>query len=289
MSEEKKAIKRGLGSARGTTRLKFSHSDAMNNGLFRAHIENVELKDIAIGEESTGMPSFNGYNIPRLVITFASNEAEANKRRYVTLSFNAVESNAENIPGQKGEWKINSVFDYLKHILDVFYLKGREFTEEEESTFSLPFVDFDEEGNYVSVEPETVIAGWRSLFTNVATLLNTGNDGKPLYISKDGKFIQLWIKLIRYFKANKGSWKKVSNGELAFPTFVGEGVMEILKANVAPTLRFDPIRECIIPKEIDETPKTLPNLIGGVQMPMSPIANFDTGNENLLASEEVPF
>ena len=35
-----------------------------------------------IGDDKTGMPSFNGLEIPKLTITFASNEEDANKRHY---------------------------------------------------------------------------------------------------------------------------------------------------------------------------------------------------------------
>ena len=85
---EKKTIKRGLSTARGTVRLKFTHSDAVGtNGLFLAHLDSVQVTDIKIGEDKTGMPSFNGLTIPRLSFTFASNDDDVNKRRYITLSF----------------------------------------------------------------------------------------------------------------------------------------------------------------------------------------------------------
>lgn len=263
----KPKVRRGIGTARGTTRMKFDTKHALPNGLFLAHLENVEVRDITIGEETSGMPSFNGLTIPQLVLTFASNEEDANKRKYAPpLRFSAVESNAETIPGGKGEWKVNQIFDYIKHILNVYVLKGRELNETEEEALALSFEDFDEEGNYIPTEPEVVIAAWRQLFTNFATIMNTGRDGSPVYKTKDNKFIPVYVKLIRYFKANKSGWKAVSNGDLAFPTFVGEGVIEIYKQNVPASIRIDAIREDIRPRQIAETKK--PNMPAGPGMTM---------------------
>lgn len=261
-----KKPRRGLGSARGTTRLKFDHKMAQPNYLFIGHIDEVSVKMVRIGEDTTGMPSFNGLEVPRLYIVFASNEDEPAKRKYATLSFMCQESNAETIPGGKGEWKVNQILDYIKHILEVFYLKGRALTEEEEQLLGLPFEDFDDEGNYVPLDPEVIIAGWTQFFENFATIMNTARDGAPIYKTKDNKFIQVWGKLIRAIKTKKG-WQNVTNGDLSFPSFVGEGVFEIFKNNVAPTIRVDAIRESVTPKVVDtaKTPNmpTAPGMPGG--------------------------
>lgn len=251
----KKVVRRGIGSAKGTTRLKFTHELARPNGLFIAHLEDVTVSNIKIGEESTGMPSFNGMEIPKITFTFATNEDDVNKRHYQTLVFTAVESNVNTIPGGNESWKVDSVFNWIKHILNVYVLKGRELTEEEEEILSLNFTDFDEQGEYVSVEPEVVISAWRSLFENILAFLN--NNGTPHYKNKDGKLIPVWIKLIRYTK-NKSGWKAVNYGNLSFPTFVGEGCIEIFKQNVFPSIRLDSVKEAIIPMNI-ETPKK-PNI-----------------------------
>ena len=222
-----KVARRGIASARGTQRLKFSHELAKPNGLFIAHLDSVVVSKILIGEDKTGLPSFNGLQIPRIAITFASNEPEAAKRHYVTISFTAVESNVDTIPGGKKEWQVNAVLDWFKHILNVYVLKGRELTEEESDALSLSYVDFDENGEYVPVAVEDVIASWTTLFENFANMLTTGRDGKPVYRTLDGKDIPVWIKLIRYNKTPKKGWQPIANGELAFPTFVGEGCIEI--------------------------------------------------------------
>ena len=295
----KKVNRRGVASARGTTRLKFSHEQAKQNGLFIGHLESVVVSMIQIGEDKTGMPSFNGLEIPKIVLTFASNDPEVSKRNYVSLQFTAVESNANTIPGGKDEWKVNTVFDWFKHILNVYVLKGRELTEDEANALTLSFEDFDEQGEYVPVEPEDVVAGWKTLFENFENIINRGRDGQPYYKSKDGKYIPVWIKLLRYIKTGKKGWQPVNNGDLAFPSFVGEGCIEVYKQNTPPSIRIDSIKEAIIPMNVEKA--KAPNMptpgIGGVAAPaMGGVPVVDpmvgAGNFNGIATEaadDMPF
>ena len=298
-AQVKKVVRRGVGTARGTVRLKFSHELAKQNGLFIGHLDSVAVSTIKIGEESTGIPSFNGLEIPRITIIFASNEEDVNKRHYVPLQFNAVESTVNTIPGGSEEWKVNSVFDWFKHILNVYVLKGRELTEEEDNALSLNFEDFDEQGEYVAVEPETVIADWKTLFENFENVMNRGNNGNPYYKTKDGKNIAIWMKLVRYVKNKKKGWQPVNNGDLSFPAFVGEGCIELYKQNTIPSIRLDSIKEAIIPMNI-EKPKA-PNMptpgmgvgaapaMGGVPIgdPMVGAGNFS--GIAAEAADDVPF
>lgn len=295
----KKVNRRGVAAARGTTRLKFSHEQAKQNGLFIGHLESVAVSMIQIGEDKTGMPSFNGLEIPKIVLTFASNDPEVSKRNYVTLQFTAVESNANTIPGGKDEWKVNTVFDWFKHILNVYVLKGRELTEDEANALTLSFEDFDEQGEYVPVEPEDVVAGWKTLFENFENIINRGRDGQPYYKSKDGKYIPVWIKLLRYIKTGKKGWQPVNNGDLAFPSFVGEGCIEVYKQNTPPSIRIDSIKEAIIPMNVEKA--KAPNMptpgMGGVAAPaMGGVPVVDpmvgAGNFNGIATEaadDMPF
>lgn len=268
MAEEtKKPMRRGISNeTRGTSRLLFDTRDAKSNGLFIAHLDKVEVTSFVPGEDKTGMPSFNGLEVPRLVLTFASNEEELSKRRYVTLQFNAVESTALTIPGAKEEWKVNLIFDWIKHLLNVFVLKGREMTPEEETALSLDYVDFDENGDYVTVDPEEVLASWKKLFNNFEAIMNRGRkDGTPYYKSAaDNKFIPLWIKLIRYMKV-KNEWKAIANNEqLSFPQFVGEGCVEIYQQNVAPTIKLNATRENIAPMKLEKKKEPNANLPGAM-------------------------
>lgn len=277
IEEVKKVSHRGLGSARGTARLKFSNDQAKPNGLFLGHLEEVKYSTITIGEDKTGMPSFNGFEIPKLTLTFASNEEDPNKRHYVSKTFTAVESNVNTIPGGKEEWKVNSVFDWLKHVLNVYYLKGRELTDEEATALSLMFEDFDEQGEYVSVDTEIVINAWKVLFENFENIMNRGKDGKPVYHDKNNKFIPVWLKLLRYVKSRK-SWTPINNGDLSLPQFVGEGCIEIYQQNAIPSIKIDLVKETILIMNV-EKPKT-PNTpaVGGMAPMMGGVAIDQTMN-----------
>lgn len=277
IEEVKKVSRRGLGSARGTARLKFGNDQAKPNGLFLGHLEEVKYSTITIGEDKTGMPSFNGFEIPKLTLTFASNEEDPNKRHYVSKTFTAVESNVNTIPGGKEEWKVNSVFDWLKHVLNVYYLKGRELTDEEATALSLTFEDFNEQGEYVSVDTEIVINAWKVLFENFENIMNRGKDGKPVYHDKNNKFIPVWLKLLRYVKSRK-SWTPINNGDLSLPQFVGEGCIEIYQQNAIPSIKIDLVKETILIMNV-EKPKT-PNTpaIGGMAPMMGGVAIDQTMN-----------
>ena len=277
IEEVKKVSRRGLGSARGTARLKFGNDQAKPNGLFLGHLEEVKYSTITIGEDKTGMPSFNGFEIPKLTLTFASNEEDPNKRHYVSKTFTAVESNVNTIPGGKEEWKVNSVFDWLKHVLNVYYLKGRELTDEEATALSLTFEDFDEQGEYVSVDTEVVINAWKVLFENFENIMNRGKNGKPVYHDKNNKFIPVWLKLLRYVKSRK-SWTPINNGDLSLPQFVGEGCIEIYQQNAIPSIKIDLVKETILIMNV-EKPKT-PNMpaVGGMAPMMGGVAIDQTMN-----------
>lgn len=277
IEEVKKVSRRGLGSARGTARLKFGNDQAKPNGLFLGHLEEVKYSTITIGEDKTGMPSFNGFEIPKLTLTFASNEEDPNKRHYVSKTFTAVESNVNTIPSGKEEWKVNSVFDWLKHVLNVYYLKGRELTDEEAAALSLTFEDFDEQGEYVSVDTEIVINAWKVLFENFENIMNRGKDGKPVYHDKNNKFIPVWLKLLRYVKSRK-SWTPINNGDLSLPQFVGEGCIEIYQQNAIPSIKIDLVKETILIMNV-EKPKT-PNMpaVGGMAPMMGGVAIDQTMN-----------
>lgn len=277
IEEVKKVSRRGLGSARGTARLKFGNDQAKPNGLFLCHLEEVKYSTITIGEDKTGMPSFNGFEIPKLTLTFASNEEDPNKRHYVSKTFTAVESNVNTIPGGKEEWKVNSVFDWLKHVLNVYYLKGRELTDEEATALSLTFEDFDEQGEYVSVDTEVVINAWKVLFENFENIMNRGKNSKPVYHDKNNKFIPVWLKLLRYVKSKK-SWTPINNGDLSLPQFVGEGCIEIYQQNTIPSIKIDLVKETILIMNV-EKPKT-PNMpaVGGMAPMMGGVAIDQTMN-----------
>ena len=187
-SAEPKVIKktrRGItNEVRGAARIKFSQRDANpQNGLFLAHIEDIKVTEATIEEDSVGLPSFTGITMPKIQITFASNHKNISERRYITQQLMPAESNVDTIPGGKDEWKVNSILQMMKHYMDVFILKGREMTEEEENALTLPFEDFDENGEYISIPTEEVVAGWKTLFTNFVAIMRNDrvDNGIPVY------------------------------------------------------------------------------------------------------------
>lgn len=297
-----KKIRRGVSNkTQAVTQLKFHEKDAAQNGLFVGHLEEVRV-DWSNSEDSKDFPSMA---VPRLTIHFASNHTNASERRHVYQTLFPIPSNVNTIPGGSEEWKVNNVFNWIKHILDVFYLKGRELTEAEEEALSLPFDDTDDNGEYVVVETEDVLAGYRAIFEATASMLNgefnlaDGDTPKPCFKTADGKFVPCWIKLLRH-KKRKNDWINVTqNGDLGFDTFIGNGVVELLKKDMPPTvLRIDHARESITPKEVKKLPTIgSPNMsipgMGGVvaNNPMGDVSgmynpSFDASS---AANGDMPF
>lgn len=254
-----KKVRRGVSNqTQAVAQLRFHEKDASPaNGLFVGHLEEVKVE----WSTSENSKTFTEMSIPRITFHFTSNHTNASERRHVYQTLFPVESNVNTIPGGSEEWKVNSVFNWLKHMLDVFYLKGREMTEAEEEALTLPFVDFDESGEYVAVDEETVANGYAYIFNNAAAMLNgsfnlaDGEVAKPCYKSADGKNLPCWLKLLRH-KKNKNKWINVGqNGELGFDNFIGNGVVELVRRDMPPAvLRIDLSRESITPKEVDQKP-----------------------------------
>lgn len=255
-----KKKRRGINNdTRSTSRLKFDERRDMNksNGLFVGHLDSVEIQWATIGEEAS-IQQFAGLAIPSLVLTFASNHKDLVERRYVTHRMMPAESNALTIPGGEQAWKVDSVLGWMKHVIDVFVLKGRSMTEEEEDMLTLPFDDTDDDGNYTPVEAEEVINGWKVLFENFVKILN--NDGKPYYKDAKGNFIHIWMKLLRFTKV-KNTWRpviggKTTSGDLGFTSFVNEGCIEIYHDDRMPLLKIDVAKESVTYKETAKAPTT---------------------------------
>lgn len=270
-SAAKKVNRRGINNNRhAVSRLKFHEKDAAANGLFVGHLETVSV-DWSVNAEAK---AFTGLKVPRLTFTFASNHTNPNERRYITKTLFPVESNVDTIPDGKDAWQVDNVLNWAKHILDVFYFKGREMTPEEEDALTLTFEDFAEDENgqiqYVAIEPQEVIDGYRKIFENTAAMLNgsyglkEGETAKPYYKDANGNYIPLWIKLLRAVRNRKGDWTNVDRGgELSFTGFVGAGAIEVVKGTNPPViLRVDAAKESITPKQVNKAPS-----VGVPQMP----------------------
>lgn len=274
----KKKKRRGISNeTRSTSRLKFHENDANpTNGLFLGELANCEVRWVTIGEDAKGMTSFRGIAIPKLVFTFTSPHTAANDKRYVTHELSTVESNADTIPGGKSEWQINIAFGFIKHIIDVFYLKGKPMSEEMEDALALDVEDYEEDeyGNmcYVPVDAEDIAKAWGVLFESAANIINTGKAGKPIYKDDKGNTIKIWMKLLRFQKRKDKntkamSWYPVANGnqagDLAFNGMIGDGCIELYRQGVPSNIKIDTSKESITPKEVAKAPN-MNQAMGGI-------------------------
>ena len=291
-----KKVRRGVSNeTKATAQLRFHEKDAAPNRLFMAHLHNVSV------EWSTNADGkqFTGEKVPRLQFEFASNTSDVNEMRHVYQSLFPVESNVNTIPGGSEEWKVNQVMNFIKHILDVYYLKGRQLTEAEEDALTLPFLDFDEDGNFVALDVKEILGGYAQLFNNVVAMMNgtfglaEGETAKPCYRDENGKFLRCWIKLLRH-KKRKGEWINVTpNGDLGFDTFIGSGIVELApNPNSQPKIiSVDESKESITPKEVKKAP-TIPGMAGaegGVMAGMPGMGGAAAGSAYTEAADDMPF
>lgn len=296
-AEAPKKIRRGVtNQTQAVTQLRFHEKDAAPNGLFVGHLEEVRV-DWSINADGK---MFTGMKTPRLTLHFTSNHANVNERRHVYHTLFPVESNINTIPNGLEEWKVNNVLNWIKHVLDVFYLKGRQLTEAEEDALSLTFVDYDDNGEYVAVDPQEVLDGYATLFNNVVAMLNgtfnlpEGETPKPFYKDGNGKPITVWMKLLRHRK-RKAQWINVGqNGELGFDQFIGAGAIEIQKPNTPPAiLRIDLAKESITPKEVKKAPTIGAPAMGGVMAEGMPSVGMGAANNtaftDALGDDVMPF
>lgn len=295
-AETPKKVRRGVSNAtQAVSQLKFHEKDACPNGLFLGQLYDVKVDYSVAGDGTT----FAGLSMPRLTFHFTSQHAKVDELRHVYHTLFPIESNVATIPGGSDEWRVNSVFNFIKHILDTFYLRGRQFTEKEEDALALNFEDFDENGQYVAVDPQVVLNAYASMFNNVVAMLNgtfdckEGETPKCCYKDANGKYVPIWMKLLRH-KKRKNNWVNVGqNGELGFDMFIGAGVIELQKGNNPPTkLRIDASKESINPQETNKQPTLGGQGLAGMGAVMAnPMMGVATDNTAFTAAGngEMPF
>lgn len=265
-----KKRRRGINNeVRSVSRRKFQHSDAVNN-LFRGALS-VRKEWVTYGDKEGANSQFTGCKVPKLVFEFTSLHPMESEKRYAYINILPVESRVDTIPGGEHEWMFTQPIAIIKHVLEVFYLKNRQFTEEELDMLELDYQDYDDDLNFVPVEPQDILNAWSVMFDNVVKLLETGNKGQSCLLDSNGKPLQVWGKLVRYYKKN-GEWVPSGNrsqeGDLVFPSFVGEGMFEIIQFNTDKqpmkprNLMLDITKEAIIPMNVASKKK--PNIAAGI-------------------------
>jgi hypothetical protein len=214
-----------------------------------------------------------------------------------------VESNIATIPGGTDDWRVNNVFKWMKHMLDTYYLKGRLMTEAEEKALTLPFCDFDDNGEYIAVDPQTVLDGYGTIFNNFIAIMNgnfnlkEGETPRCAYKDANGKPIVVWMKLLCHRKTKKGWINVGQNGDLGFDSFVESGAIEIFKGNgVAPSiLNIDLAKESITPKDTSKTPtiggQGMNGMMGGAVIPGGVPSGIPMDNTafNAAGMDDMPF
>lgn len=284
-----KKRRRGINNeTRSASRKKFQHTDAVKGvGLFLGNVD-IRKEWVTFGEKEGGRSQFMGCKVPKFVVEFSSLGNNVSEKKYAYINILPVESNVDTIPGGSKEWAFTQPIATIKHILEVFVLRGRTFTDEELDMLELGYEDYDEDGSFVPVEPEEILKSWSILFDNVLKLIETGNNGKSALLDASGKPVEVWSKLLRYIKY-KGEWQPIQDGDLVFPHFVGEGIFELVrrdkdtKLKKQPSMILDITKECITPMNIE---KKKPNIgVGaGVGIPVGagiiPPAAPNIGVEN---------
>lgn len=310
MSEEKqngapaeapvKKNRRGVSNeTKAVSQLKFHEKDAASNGLFQGHLVEVTL-NWATAKEGT---SFANLKMPYLTFHFASQHPNISEQRHVYNTLFPVESNLATIPGGDDAWRVNNVLNWIKHMLDIYYLNGRQLTEEEEDALALSFCDYDDDGEYVMVEPQQVLNGYAALFANVVTMLEgkfnlpEGETPKPCYKDANGKPIVVWMKLLRHKKTKKGWTNVTPSGDLGFDTMIGAGCIEKYKGpgTLPSILRLDLSKESITPKETKKDPtvggQMLQGIMQGAVIPGAMPAGIPMDNAAFVAAgtDDLPF
>jgi len=293
----KKVLKRGISNeTRAVTRVKFHEKDCNpSTGLFVGHLESVSV-EFSNTDRSQNFPNMD---VPRITFHFESNHSRIAERRYYGHSLFPVESSIETIPNGSKAYRVDYIINTIKHFLDVYYLKGRELSEAEEDALTLDLVDYDEDGNYVPVDPTDVLNAYRKMFENAAAMLNgtfnlkEGEVAKPCYKTADGKIIPVWMKLLRHVKNNKGQWINVTTGgDLGFTGNPGSGLIELVNGTNPPAvLRINLAKESITPKNTEAkpiigAPTAMPGTVLAGGVPQMGAAPSEAYNE---AQGEMPF
>jgi hypothetical protein len=176
------------------------------------------------GDTSTW--EYAGNTIPSLVFHFVNYIGPNTDPQGVNRSFKYRESIIGSV-NKKGEavsdesltGLYESMWNRIKHILDVFSKECKvDITKDKELTQAIKVISGSDivKGS----DKQKRIDAFKGLFDAVANLLNTGFNGKPMFMRGEKSPIILYMKLLADYSTHRF---------LTFPTFVGDGFMEICK------------------------------------------------------------
>lgn len=230
-----------------TSRKKFILNPEIDGGISRAIVAKIEVATADIANDSK-MTTFRGKKIPRLVIHFESTmDRPGVKTSYYDHAYLPYEHNPDNVMNKDNSWKFDSMAQTIKHLHEV--LSGRGLTKEEVELMTFP-INETENGSFVEIPVDDIIAGWTAWFNGICAVFNGGykvEDDKTapsLLINADSTPIPLFVKLLLY--ANN---KEVNNGDPGLPMFPGEGVFQKILKDVPREIRVKIEKgESIVPK-----------------------------------------
>lgn len=253
---------------RSASQKKFKPNPRANEGLCIGALVDVNVTTADIAADSP-MTTFQGKKIPRLNFVYESRGDKPGVRKSFYIHFYlAIEHTPDSIIAGKdgGAWRWDQLSQMVKHQLEVFreYVP---FTDEEVAKLALDFVD-EEDGVFVEQEADVVIAAYTKFFNNIVSLFKPAD--KAIYQDDKGVCKVIWLKLLLDIKG-----RPVNGGEYGFSGFPGEGVIELYRKDVKPSLTIKlPKGENIIP--MAATPKN------------APVSNATTGSMPTESAEEVP-
>ena len=211
------------GTTKTTANKQFTLNIANPNGLCMGTLVAVDVTPMQTIKDTSGWVSFRGLNPFSLNFHFTQINKDVNEEAGTyTYRINPIDYSA-NGRHDLGE---NSIVGYIGHFIEVF--TGKTLVENK-TNFTL----VDANGKEISTENgasykgEDLIAAFKKFFDEVAFFFNGGKDGKAIFADK-----KLWIKLLLYDA--KGP---VNNSNPGFPQYVNDGVIELYKENIKPTIR----------------------------------------------------
>jgi hypothetical protein len=213
---------------------------AVNKGLVVTFIKSVEVVDVEVSNADGAWKDFDGHKVPKLVINFIEIPSIKGK---VAGSYPWTMSPIPHIPNSTTyDWWFDSNQQMIKHFIDAF-IGADNFKDEYEKLLSIDLDDTKE------LPVETVLDAHRKFYEGVATVFN--GDGKKLesiFKDKDGNSYPVWTKLLLYVKNNK-----VNGGNFGFPSYPGDGVIELVRKGYEPSISIKIAKgESIIPRDTND-------------------------------------
>ena len=255
--------KKGMGirkDTRGASMLKFKPSMEVNDGLCIGYLKEITIGKAEYKDSQKGdYAEFAGKAVPTLNFVFEGMpEGKGHNAPIYVHSFKPMPI----VPG-KYSWFYDSIFQTLKHFIDVYTMDN--------------FLDAYEDLLCLEVDPETpmefdeLVAAYKEFFAGVVKVFNGDGAELPcIYRNGKGEGILAWMKLLLYYNG-----KEVNNGSYGFSGYPGEGLIELYTPEVKPSLRIMIEKgESIIPKaKTSNAPVAPAPTSAGVPMPGAPAAS----------------